>query len=146
MLRFFLNVIANVLGYGLIAFILDTGSQGPSNSSAPFDYAKSCGLRNCPSTPLPSSQSNPTRQSFYIYYVCLLCLCGASVLITFFFIDNIKENSDYEEIDKPTVCTWRDVTDLYCCNHKLWASCWTYIELNVTRLRQKTPNRGLQPG
>ena len=62
-----------------------------------FDYANSCGKNNCPDTALPGSLSNITRSSFISLYISLIVLIVASMFVTIFFMDNIKERDESSE-------------------------------------------------
>jgi hypothetical protein len=96
-------MLSYVLGYGLVAAILDTrGSSSISKSAntSIFDYANSCGINNCPSTLLPSSQAKPTDFSFYILYSVLVGLCILAFLIVLFFMDDLKEKEKDQENKK----------------------------------------------
>lgn len=88
-------MLSYVLGYGLVAAILDTRAPTPKSTNASllkndFDYANSCGINNCPLTLLPSSQAKPTDASFYILYAVLVGLCILAILIVIFFMDDIR--------------------------------------------------------
>lgn len=91
-----------VFGYGLVAVILDTSNSSINQSnlsvlSTDFDYASSCGINNCPSTILPSSQALPTTISFNILYAVLVGFCILAFMIVLFFMDDIKGKNEADD-------------------------------------------------
>ena len=65
--------------------------------SKKFNFTDNCGLNNYPYSPLPSSASKPTSTSIYIFVSTLVGSCLLDALITYFFIDEIDENTDEDD-------------------------------------------------
>lgn len=65
--------------------------------SKKFNFTQNCGLNNYPYSPLPSSASKPTSTSIYIFVSTLVGSCLLAALITYFFIDEIDENTDEDD-------------------------------------------------
>lgn len=65
--------------------------------SKKFNFTQNCGLNNYPYSPLPSSASKPTPTSIYIFVSTLVGSCLLAALITYFFIDEIDENTDEDD-------------------------------------------------
>lgn len=86
-----------------MATILQTEKNSTLNTTEEiFDYSMYCGANNCPQTPLPKSGSTTIESS--VYWLCgsLDILIILSILITLFFMDDIKEDSNDEKI-KPSL-------------------------------------------
>ena len=96
-----------MLGSILVGFILDTKKEileattinpyltsSLYNESNSYDFAKYCGVNNCPQTILNFSQSKPTQTSIYFLFASLLILCALAMCTTVFFMDNLKDDEE----------------------------------------------------
>ncbi|CAF0872277.1 unnamed protein product [Brachionus calyciflorus] len=94
---FFFNYI---LGSTWIGTILDIKEQ-PLNST--FNYAESCGINNCPLTPLPEATSKPTVSSVYKLCATINGACFLSIIIAFLFVDDLKYDENLNPIERGNV-------------------------------------------
>lgn len=74
-----------------------------TNSHEVYDYQASCGISNCPHTRLNHSLSKPTQASIYYLFIALISLIVASMLDTFFFMDNLSYYDDDESSPKEKI-------------------------------------------
>ncbi|RMZ97376.1 hypothetical protein BpHYR1_017526, partial [Brachionus plicatilis] len=91
---FFLNYILGSIWIGTILEIEDL----PLNSS--YDYSQSCGLNNCPLTPLPEATSNPTLSSVYVLCGVINGACFLSIIIALLFVDDLKYDENLNPIQR----------------------------------------------
>ena len=79
--------------------------QNHLNQSEPYDYARYCGLNNCPTDKLPDISAKPTLYSVYFLCGALIFLCVLSIILTLIFVDNISllEDISNAEKRKPTI-------------------------------------------
>lgn len=68
-----------------------------------YDYIASCGINNCPQTRLNHTLSKPTQESIYYLFLALISLIIASMLDTFFFMDNLSYHDDDENSPKEKI-------------------------------------------
>ncbi len=86
------------LGAFLLAVVLKTNVDLPKNSTIvlginleeEFDYSKKCGAQNCPQTKLKGSKATPTDASKFLFYIILIILIVAALVITFLFMENLN--------------------------------------------------------
>lgn len=83
------------MGPAIVAVVLVNQKQNDTLPDEIYDYANNCGAKNCPLTPLPFSQSNPTKSSVYTLYGILIGLIVLSLFITLGFMDSLKDE-DFE--------------------------------------------------
>ena len=81
------------------------------NNNANYSYSTSCGSFNSPQTPLPQNDKTD-KNSVYWLCGCLDILMVISLLITVFFMDDIKEDTDEINIksnfklNSKRICKW----------------------------------------
>lgn len=94
---FYFNHKDYVLGAIWIGTILKLKDL-PVNST--FNYASSCGVNNCPGTKLPESASKPSVSSVYGLCATINGACILSILIAFFFVDDLKYDENMNKIER----------------------------------------------
>jgi Na+/H+ antiporter NhaC len=60
------------------------------NLEEEFDNSKKCGAQNCPQTKLKGSKATPTDASKFLFYIILIILIVAALVITFLFMENLN--------------------------------------------------------
>ncbi|RMZ96116.1 UNC93 [Brachionus plicatilis] len=91
---FFFNYVLGAIWIGTILKLKDL----PVNST--FNYASSCGVNNCPGTKLPESASKPSVSSVYGLCATINGACILSILIAFFFVDDLKYDENMNKIER----------------------------------------------
>lgn len=64
----------------------------PANTT--YNYAENCGANNYPQTKLPEAASKPSIKSVYILGATLALSCVVAIVVTLFFVDDIRENDE----------------------------------------------------
>lgn len=97
---------AYTVGSLLVATIIKTNKNLNYNETLneTYDYAAQCGANNCPSTLLPPSDSTPDKDSVYWLSGSMDLLVIIALLISIFFMDNLKDNeNDNDFVKKPSI-------------------------------------------
>lgn len=92
-IKTFESVLDRIIGSSWIAGILQLRELSVNST---FNYAENCGANNYPQTKLPEATSKPSVQSVYILCATLVASCLLAILVTFLFVDDIKEDMSDE--------------------------------------------------
>lgn len=79
---------------------MDIDDLSPNST---YDYSQSCGVNNCPLTPLPEETSNPTLSSVYILCGTINAACLLSIIIALLFVDDVKYDENLNPVERGRV-------------------------------------------
>jgi len=132
------------LGSLLVALIIKTVDNSNLSNST-FNYALYCGSKNCPDTKLPEAGSVTVKESIYWLSGSLDALMIISILISLFFMDNIKEETNDNQIKSKKKISLSSIGNQFrtefknifrlCTNLNIWLlfpmTVWTTFECTL---------------